>query len=39
MLSISAFSGNKNMNIKNVHFSLVFKYHQKEAIQKATDQA
>lgn len=39
MLSISAFSGNKNMNIKNVHFAFVFKIHQKEAIQKANAQA
>lgn len=39
MLSISAFSGSKNMNTENVHFSLVFKFRQKEAIQKANDQA
>lgn len=39
MLSISAFSGSKNMNTENIHLYLVFKFRQKEAIQKANDQA
>lgn len=29
----------RNISTRNMYFSLVFKYHQKEAIQKANDQA